>query len=86
MLAHYRATLATRETELACIESELAPWARQEPLAASRHRLLIARGGHREPTMPGSGMRRSRCGLVTSRHWVRLARQPGRPGHIRGHC
>src|SRR6266480_7093707 len=31
-LAFYRATLDTRETELACIEAELAPWAQREPL------------------------------------------------------
>jgi transposase len=43
-LAHYRATLATRETELACIESELAPWARQEPLAGPVGRLCCYRG------------------------------------------
>ena len=43
-LAHYRATLDTRETELACIESELAPWARREPLAATVGRLGCYRG------------------------------------------
>lgn len=43
-LAHYRATLATREAELACIESELAPWARQEPLAGPVGRLCCYRG------------------------------------------
>ncbi len=43
-LAHYRATLDTRETELACIESELAPWARQEPLAGPAGRLGCYRG------------------------------------------
>ena len=43
-LAHYRATLDTRETELACIESELAPWARREPLAPAVARLCCYRG------------------------------------------
>jgi transposase len=44
VLAHYRATLDTRQTELACIESELAPWARQEPLAGAVARLCCYRG------------------------------------------
>jgi len=39
-LAHYRATLDTREMELACIESELAPWARRDPLAGDPAVLL----------------------------------------------
>jgi transposase len=43
-LAHYRATLDTRETELACIESELAPWARHDPLAGPVARLCCYRG------------------------------------------
>jgi len=43
-LAHYRAALATRETELACIDSELAPWARRDPLAAPVGRLCCYRG------------------------------------------
>ncbi len=43
-LAHYRATLDTRETELACIESELAPWARREPLAPAVRQLGCYRG------------------------------------------
>ncbi len=43
-LAHYRATLDTRETELACIESELAPWARRDPLAPAVARLGCYRG------------------------------------------
>ena len=43
-LAHYRATLDTRESELACIESELAPWARRDPLAAAVTRLCCYRG------------------------------------------
>jgi transposase len=43
-LAHYRATLDTRETELACIEAELAPWARRDPLAGPVARLGCYRG------------------------------------------
>ncbi len=43
-LAHYRATLDTRETELACIESELAPWARRDPLAPAVRQLGCYRG------------------------------------------
>lgn len=43
-LAHYRATLGTQETELACIESGLAPWARREPLAPAVRRLCCYRG------------------------------------------
>jgi transposase len=43
-LAHYRATLDTRQTELACIESELAPWARRDPLASAVGRLCCYRG------------------------------------------
>jgi transposase len=43
-LAHYRAALDTRESELACIEAELAPWARREPLAAAAGRLCCYRG------------------------------------------
>jgi len=43
-LACYRATLDTRETELACIESELAPWAQRDPLAATVARLRCYRG------------------------------------------
>ena len=35
-LGCYRATLDTRETELACIDAELAPWA--ETRSAGRHR------------------------------------------------
>jgi transposase len=43
-LAFYRATLDARESELACIESELAPWARRDPLAATVARLGCYRG------------------------------------------
>ncbi len=43
-LAHYRATLDSRETELACIESELAPWARRDPLDHAVARLCCYRG------------------------------------------
>ena len=43
-LAHYRAALEVRETELAAIESELAPWARREPLAPVVGRLGCYRG------------------------------------------
>lgn len=43
-LAHYRATLDTRETELACIEAGLAPWARRDPLAGTVARLCCYRG------------------------------------------
>lgn len=42
--AHYRAALDTRETELAAIESGLAPWARRDPLAAAVARLGSYRG------------------------------------------
>jgi transposase len=38
-LAFYRATLDARESELACIESGLAPWAGRDPLAATVARL-----------------------------------------------
>ena len=40
----YRASLGTRETELACIDSELAPWARRDPLAGTVTRLCCYRG------------------------------------------
>src|SRR6266516_478908 len=43
-LAFYRATRDTRETELAGIEAELAPWARRDPLAATVARLGCYRG------------------------------------------
>jgi transposase len=44
VLAHYRATLDTRQAELACIEAELAPWARRDPLAPAVGRLCCYRG------------------------------------------
>jgi transposase len=43
-LAHYRATPGTRQTELACIESGLAPRARRGPLAGTAGRLCCYRG------------------------------------------
>jgi transposase len=43
-LAFYRATLDTRETGLACVETELAPWAGRDPLAATVARLGCYRG------------------------------------------
>jgi transposase len=43
-VAHYRAVLDTRETELAAIEAELAPWAGKPPLAAAVARLGCYRG------------------------------------------
>jgi transposase len=43
-LAHYRAALDTRRTELDAIEAELAPWAGREPLAATVARLGCYRG------------------------------------------
>jgi transposase len=43
-LAHYRAGLDTRRAELDAIETELAPWAGREPLAATVARLGCYRG------------------------------------------
>ena len=43
-LAHCRATLDTRETDLAAIEAELAVWARRAPLAPAVARLGCYRG------------------------------------------
>jgi transposase len=43
-ISYYRATLAVRESELAAIEAELAPWAAREPLAGPVARLGCYRG------------------------------------------
>ena len=43
-VASYRAALATRETELAAVEAQLAGWAGQGPLAAAVARLVCYRG------------------------------------------
>jgi transposase len=43
-LAHYRATLDTRQAELDAIDAELAPWARRDPLAGPVGRLCCYRG------------------------------------------
>ena len=66
-LAHYRATLDTRESELACIESELAPGPAR-PAGRRGHPALLL-PGHRRADRPDPGCRDSR-----------LAPVPGRPG------
>jgi transposase len=43
-ISYYRATLQVRESELAAIEAELAPWAAREPLAGPVGRLGCYRG------------------------------------------
>ena len=43
-LAHYRAALELRETELAAAEAELLPWAQREPLATPVRKLCCYRG------------------------------------------
>lgn len=55
-LGCYRATLDTRETELACIEAELAPWAGRDPLAATVARLRCL-PGYRRPDRADAGRR-----------------------------
>lgn len=43
-VSFYRATLATREAELAAVEAQLLPWASREPLAQAASRLMCYRG------------------------------------------